>query len=103
MQPVPNYDYYSEWDKFNVDEELERLDAEEKKSAQKVSEYPQYPKVRQSPPETLWSTQEYTGVPRTVPKSTARSSNPLYCRTSFTVPRIPLGDLSGPLQQFTGP
>ena len=36
MQPVPNYDYYSEWDKFNVDEELERLDAEEKKSAQKV-------------------------------------------------------------------
>jgi hypothetical protein len=45
MQPVPNYDYYSEWDKFNVDEELERLDAEEKKSAQKVSEYPEYPKA----------------------------------------------------------
>ncbi len=76
MQPVPNYDYYSEWDKFNVDEELERLDAEEKKSAQKVSEYPGYPKAPEGPP-------EYTGVPKGtqqkypgVPKSTPRISSP---------------------------
>ena len=47
MQPVPNYDYYSEWDKFNVDEELARLDAEEKKSAQKVNTV-EHPRVFQS-------------------------------------------------------